>query len=243
VYADGYDLSGYTRSVGPLSESFAVEEDKVYGNELAAGLLGQVTISPGTLSSVFDNTATSGPHVVMSNFPAIRSVLVAYGIRAAPALGDPAFMGTFEQTGYVATVGQESLAVDIPFVSAGAQTSLLYDHAWGPLLHPLGAETAASTATGVDNPMAAATAFGGYMMYQVTAGNGTATLSVMDGAANVDGSFTALTSSGSIDCSTPKHGIIALARTATVKRYLRFQIAFGAATTVTFVTAFVRAYH
>jgi hypothetical protein len=46
-----------------------------------------------------------------------------------------------------------------------------------------------------------------------------------------------------IDCATPKFGIIELAKTATVGRYLRWQIALGTASSVTFALAFMRAYH
>ena len=80
-------------------------------------------------------------------------------------------------------------------------------------------------------------------MYQVFAGDGTATISVEDATTNSDANFAALTgaTSGEIDFSTPTAGIVAIGRTATVRRYLRWQISLNTATTVTFALAFVRA--
>ena len=77
-------------------------------------------------------------------------------------------------------------------------------------------------------------------MYQVFSGDGTASIKVQDASTNSDVSFADLLSSGSVNFSTPKSGIVALAKTATVKRYVRWQIALGTATTVTFALAFVR---
>jgi len=111
---------------------------------------------------------------------------------------------------------------------------------FGVLLRPKTATVAVNTAVGVDDELAA-TAAGGFMCYQVTAGNGTATLKVQDAAVNTDGSFADITgvTSGSINCAVVQHGIIA-STTLTVRRYLRWQIVFGAATTVTLALAFTR---
>jgi hypothetical protein len=80
-------------------------------------------------------------------------------------------------------------------------------------------------------------------MYQVFAGNGTATLKVQDAATNTNPSFADLSgaTSGSVNCATPSAGVVAISTTATVRQYLRWQIVFGTATTVTFALAFVRA--
>ena len=80
------------------------------------------------------------------------------------------------------------------------------------------------------------------MVYQVLAGNGTATISI-DNSAN-NSAFTALSgaTTGSINCAVVQHGIVALGVTATVRRYLRWQIALGTATSVTFALSFHRAY-
>lgn len=241
-YVDGYDMSGYSRSIGPLAVTFNETEDMVYGNPIKGALPNHAMISIGTLSAVFDNTATSGPHAIFKGGLGMRNVMVNVGIRATPAQGDPSFVGQFEQLGYPMDVSDATLAVDMPFAPSGRATSLLYSSAWGTLLHANGAETGANSATGVDD-YGAQTTFGGFMMYQVTAGDGNATIKVQDADTNSDGSFGDLVSSGALDCSAVTSGIVALAHTATVKRYLRWQLALDTATTVTFALTFVRAFH
>jgi hypothetical protein len=109
------------------------------------------------------------------------------------------------------------------------------------VLHPLGAETAASTAAGIDDT--AASSLGGIMVYHLMSSDGTLTIKVQEGAGNTDGDFADLSgaTSGSIDASvTPVSGMVALSTTAAVKRYLRWQIALDTATTATFFVAFIR---
>lgn len=239
VYADGYDLSGDTRTIGPLAWTFDEGDLTCLPDEVKGALPGHATLGIGTLNGVFSNTATTGLHTVMSTAGVKRTVMIPIGIRTAPAQGDPVYMGQFEQSGYQ----QEEAYVNIPFaLPSVTNTTLLYDKPWGWLLHAKGAETAVNTAIGIDD-IGASTAFGGYMMYQVFAGNGTATIKVQDAATNLNASFADLSgcTSGSINCATVQSGIIAVSKTATVRRYLRWQIVFGTATTVTFALSFVRA--
>jgi len=137
-----------------------------------------------------------------------------------------------------------NMTFDLPSVTA---TTLAYPNPWGHLLRSTAAAvTAVNSSTGIDDDgiTAAATAFGGYMLYQVIAGDGTATIKVQHAAANLDGSFADLggCTTGVIDCSTPKYGIVATtAKTTTVNRYLRWQVVLGTASTLTFALAFHRA--
>jgi hypothetical protein len=123
---------------------------------------------------------------------------------------------------------------------------LNYANPWGVLLHDNSNSTAAYAGLGVDNPTAGATTKGGWMMYQVLsaagAGSMTATLKVQDATTNEDIEFGDLLSSGVINCLTPISGVVALATTATIKRYVRWQLTLGTATEVTFVLAFMRGY-
>lgn len=242
VYADGYDLSGYANQVGPLMQEFGFDTFRAFTDEVLNGLNGHADLGIGTLNGILDNS-TSGLHEVANNTLAKRVCMVAVGIRAAPAQGDPAYCGEFEQGGYQAVPADEGLvAVSIPFRKAsGVGSHLAYDKPWGTLLHAKGAETAVNAATGDDK--GAATARGGFLCYQLFSSNGTVTLKVQDAATNADGSFADLSgaTSGSITAAvTPKSGIVALATTATVRRYLRWQLVFGTATTATFALAFVR---
>lgn len=243
-YADGYDLSGYARTLGTLGQEFDAPLGAALSDEVQGALIGQGSLSIGTLNAFLDNTATSGLHVVANGAGARRVVMIPLGIRAAPAAGDPAFMGEFEQLAYFASPEQGGyVGVSIPFGQADAVAAhLAYQKPWGTLLHAKGAETAVNTSTGIDDN-GAQTTRGGYLCYQAFAADGTATIKIQDASTNSDGSFGDLSgaTSGVIDASsTPKSGIVALATTATVKRYLRWQIVLGTATTVTFALAFVR---
>jgi hypothetical protein len=195
----------------------------------------------GTLAGLFDNTAGSGLHAIASGAGINRNVLVAVGIQAVPANNDPAFVGQFLQSGYLALGDENPVSVTIQLTNtSGYGAARQYEQPWGVLLHANAARTAANTATGLDQ--AAATALGGYMMYQVLAGNGTAAIKVQHAVSNVDGSFADLLTSGVITCGAGVSGVVALAKTATVNRYVRWQIALGTATSVTFALAFVRNY-
>lgn len=240
IYIDGYDMSGYSRNFGPLACTFDEGIDDAITLSVKSTLPGQASISMGTLNGLFDNTATSGLHVIMNTPGVERNVMIPVGIRTAPVDNDPVFVGQFRQSGYYGDPDNNPVYASIPFSASESATGtgLVYARPWGTLLLAKAAKTAANTATGLDQM--AATALGGYMMYQVFAGNGTATIKVQDAAVNADGSFADLLSSGSINCATPQSGIVALSKTATVRRYIRWQIALGTATSVTFALAFVR---
>jgi len=246
IYADGYDLSGFTRSIGPMEITFDDIDMTVWSDTVKGYLPGQAQVNLGTQNCMFDNTATTGLHAVMSTSGVERVVMVAQGIRAAPAAGDPVFCGQFLQGGYQSADDGGAVAVTIPWSGWAADgTTRIYPAGWGVLLHANGAETAPSTATGYDNPTGGATAKGGYFVYQVLTGSGgTVTLKVQDAATNLNASFADLTgaTSGSITASAGVSGIVALGNTATVRQYLRWQLVLGTATTVTFVAAFVRGY-
>ena len=239
VYIDGYDLSGYSRTFGPLATTFDEGVDDAVSLSVKAALVGNAAVSMGTLNGLFDNTATSGIHAVMKTAGGERDVLLACGIQAAPENNDPMFCGQFMQLGYSGDPDNNPVYASVPFGNISATSAALaYSNPWGVLLHAKSARTAANSSTGLDQ--SASSALGGYMMYQVFAGNGTATLKVQHASTNSDGSFSDLLSSGSVNCSSPLSGVVALARTATVNRYVRWQLALGTATSVTFAIGFVR---
>lgn len=239
AYIDGYDMSGYTRSFGPLSCTFEEGVDDAVTLNVKATMTNNASVSMGTLNGLFDNTATSGLHVIMKGAGTARNVMLACGIQSEPINNDPVFCGKFLQLGYYGEPDNTPVYASIPFgnTTDGAGNTA-YAQPWGVLLSAKAAKTAANTAVGLDQ--AAATTKGGYMAYQVFSGNGTAAIKVQDASTNSDGDFGDLLTSGSIDCSTPKSEIVALAKTATVKRYVRWQIALGTATTVTFALSFTR---
>ncbi len=243
AYVNGFDMSGFSRSIGPLAQTFGEEEGTTFSDGVIGARPGQAKVSVGTLTGNFDNTPTSGLHDVLKTAGgSVRTIMVPQGIRAAPVEGDPVFCSQNPQLDYIAvpTAG-ELISVTIPFGAWAADAdTLAYNRPWGDLLHENKAETAVNSSVAVvDN--AASSALGGYMMYQFFTSDGTATLIVEDASTNTDPSFSTLVSSGVIDASaTPVSAIVPLAVTATVERYLRWQIVLGTATTVTFATAFVR---
>lgn len=239
VYVDGYDMSGHTRSFGPLAITFEEGMDDAISKTVKGVVPGSAKISMGTLNGIFDNTATSGIHIVMVAPGGERDVMIPFGIRAAPVDNDPCFSYQFHQLGYYGNPQENPVTASIPFGNASHLAGVLgYANAWGVLLHASAARTAANSATGLDQT--ASSAKGGWMMYQVFAGNGTAAIKVQHASTNSDGSFSDLLSSGTIDCSSPTSGVASLATTATVNRYVRWQLALGTATTVTFAISFHR---
>ncbi|MCX6833001.1 MAG: hypothetical protein NT028_12900, partial [candidate division Zixibacteria bacterium] len=204
--------------------------------------LGQGTISCGNLNAIFDNTLVSGIHTVLKTPPAKRAVMVALGIRADPAIGDPAFCGQFYQSDYITDPGATPSALTIKFSpSAADSATLAYADPWGILLHANSYTSDLNTANGID--CVAATTNGGYMMYQVFSASGaghTADVIVED-AAIAGGPYATLVNTTVIDVGTaPIAGIVPLATTATVRQFIRWQVAWGTATNITFALAFVR---
>lgn len=243
-YMAGYDMSGYARTVGPLKWEYEEAEITAQMGDSVKGYLpGKASISPGVLNGVFDSTATSGLHVIASTVAQSEVVMIPIGIRAAPAAGDPVFMGEFTQLGYHAVEEAGAIFANVPF--GEWDVSDLLSHArskpWGVLIHAKAAVTAVNTAVGIDD-YGAATALGGYMMYQVFAGDGTATITIEDASTNSNANFAALTgaTSGELDCSSVQKGVVDLTAAQAVKQYLRWQISFGTAETVTFALAFCR---
>lgn len=250
VYIDGYDMSGHTRTFGPLACTFEEAVDDPINAALKGAWCGQATVNFGTLNGIFDNTATTGIHARLGTAGTQRTILAALGMEAAPVAYVPAFCGQFIQKDYISQ-GESPVTLTIPFMQSAAATSLLYANPWGLLMHPLGAETGVNSSTGHDYGTAS-TAFGGYMCYQITtsagSGNITATLKIQDSDTNVDGDFddlitTGVINTGSGGAAVPTAGIVALAPTATVRQYTRWQIVLGTATSVTFALAFVRNFH
>ncbi len=165
--------------------------------------------------------------------------MIPIGIRAAPASGDPVFMGYFVQLGYNGELVGPSVYANVPFGQWDISDLPAYERPWGNLVHSKGAETAANTGTN-DVDGAQATSKGGWLMYHILAGDGTATVSIDDSAD--DSAWTALSgaTSGSINCAVVQKGIVELGVGATVRQFLRWQLALGTATTVTWVMAFSR---
>lgn len=240
-YANGVDLSGYTRSYGPLVWTFEeVDLTCPMGDAVMGYLPGKPDIALGGYRTVLDPVADVGPHANFVTPGSAILVMVPIGIRAAPAEGDPVWCGYFQQLSYNANEDGGAMVVDMPTGGWDPTNMLKYEKPWGVLLHEKSAETDVNDQTGVDG--GEQTTAGGYMVYHIFDGDGTATISIEDADTNLDGSFAALTgaTTGELDCSAVQYGVVQLGTTATVERYVRWQIDLNTATTVTFALAFVR---
>ena len=248
LYVDGLDFSGFSRSIGP----FGVEHEEVemtsWTDQVVGYMKNRTQVNLGTYNALFDNTASVGLHAWAGTAGIQRTALLAMGFGAIPAAGDLCFGGQFLQGAYQVTSEGGAVSVTIPFSGwSDYSTTLAYGSGFGQLLHASGSVIAANTAVGVDNFRSAATTTGGYMMYHLLAvgpgADNTFTLSMQDSATNADdAAFADVTgaTTGSITANTSRFGIVALSPTATVRSYLRWQIALGTATSVNFVLSFHR---
>ena len=239
AYIDGYDMSGYSRSFGPLGCTFDEGTDDSIDKSVKGIMPGNAVVSMGALNGLFDNTATSGLHVIMNGAGVKRDVMIAVGIQAVPANNDPVFAYQFLQGAYQGDPGANPVTATIPFANASAYGSALgYARPWGVLLHAKAAATDVNSSTGLDQ--VAQSTKGGFMMYHVFAGDGNATIKVQDADTNVDGSFSDLLTSGVLDCTAVQHGVVTLARDATVEEFVRWQVVLNTANTVTFALSWHR---
>ncbi|MFH0938244.1 MAG: hypothetical protein V1899_03050 [Planctomycetota bacterium] len=244
-YVDGVDLSGHTRKTGDLKWEHVVPVDAAWTDAVKAAIaIGQASLGIGTFNGFFDNTATSGLHTVMNGAGVKRVVMIPQGVRGAPAQGDPVYCGEFEQLDYKAQVDNNIIVASIPFGEVDAIAAAInYTKPWGKLLHAKGNETAVNSAIGIDD-VAQSTA-GGFMCWQIfsVTGTGSVTLTVQDAATNTDVSFanvSGLTSGAIAHTAVPSAGIIALATTATIRQFTRWQISFSTITGCNFALAFIR---
>jgi len=239
TYVNGYDLSGYSRSIGSLDWTFGAEPDAALTDSVKNILIGQGDIMAGPLSAFLDND-TAGLFSLQAQTE--RNYMVVMGANAEPAAGDPVFAWKFQDTGYMAEQGTGFVAATLPFGGASSQGVVTYKKPWGFLLHAKAARTAVNSSTGLDDSGASST-LGGVFAYHIFSSNGTVTVKCQHASTNSDGSFADLTlaTSGSVNASsTPQSGLVALSTSLTINRYTRWQISFGTATTVSFCAALIR---
>ena len=242
VYVNGYDLSGDARKLGNYGFKTDFPVDAAYSDAVKNGVLGRTQVTMGGINAFLSPSAATGTHELFKGGGVITDLMIAIGVLGIPAVGCPVFAWRFGQTEYSAE-GKDLVGVNINFADSAFSAPLGYNLPFGLLTHAKSAETGANTAVGVINN-GASSALGGVFVYQAFSSNGTFTLSLDDSATNANNAaFAALSgaTSGSIDASsTPKSGFIQLSNTATVRQYLRWQLALGTATTVTFACAFLR---
>ena len=242
AYYDGYDVSGYTRSIGPLQLDYELPEMTCYADAIKTYLPNHPNGSVGTLNGVLDNTAGALHALAQAGNGTSHIVTCVIGVRAEPLSGDPAFTGRFEQNSYQAVDASGAIAINAQFGMWDASNEINYANLWGMVLHANDTETTANTDVGFDNDQSAATtAFGGFFWYHLISADGSVTLSVDDAATNLNASFAPLVGATSgLIAAAPAVGIVAIGTTATVRQFLRWQLAFTGGSTATFVCGFNR---
>lgn len=238
IYLGGYSFANYTQSIGPLSVNFAEADLTTLGDAVKGVLPGQPSATIGTLNAVMD-ADTAGFRQATQTASISWPVSIAIGMQAEPVAGNPVFAGLFRQKSFTAAASGELVTVTAEFDGWDAAGTNLIPKFWGVLLHPNQAETAVNSGTGIDGT--AATTTGGFAVFHLLSSNGTVTLTVEDSADNITfGAVSGLTS-GAIDATSAPVAVFAsTSATATIKRYTRWQLSFGTASTATFVISLVR---
>lgn len=251
-YVGGYDLSGETRSIGPLSWDYGYTEDSALTWEVQGGLCERATISTGQVNTIFrfDTTAATSPHDWLNGMNGnLRGVTVPFGSRTAPVAGDPTWMAVHRVKNVNTTPPDSGLVTATMDFSPSfygndvTPTLINFDVPWGILLHANSAATGANTAVGIDR--GGATTAGGWMLCQFLsyAGAGSATVTVQDAAVNNDAGFAAvagLTTGAIAHTAMPGAVYAQTTNTATIRQYVRWQIALVGLTSCTFVLSFAR---
>jgi len=251
----GYDLTGYVNQIGAAMWEYDTPGLMALDDAVQGGLPNEVTVSLGEVRGIFDNTATSGLHVALAAGAGSGYIITAIaGMRATipnqvaypdgGAVGIPAFCGRFNLLQYRQSGNDGILSAPLKFGGWDAGGLIAYDQPWGSLLVHDDGCTLNAGGTGIASGTGGQTTKGGYMVYHVWGYSGiagdTATISVDDSADN--SSFLALSgcTTGSIDVSTKPSGIVAIGKTATVRQYVRWQVALGTASDVDLTLSFIR---
>lgn len=244
LYADGYNLSSQALSVGELAAGCDFEALAALSEPIKGGLCGAPEFTIGDVNGVFDNTATTGLHILSNSWlNSAHDIMVAIGDRAEPAVGVPAFVGKWVLKTYKGVPSGVMVTATLGFGGYDGTDRVSYNRPWGHLVHAYGAETGAnaSNTPNVDN--GGSTALGGYLAYQIFAyaGTGSATISIDDSANGTSWLALSGATTGAIaHTSMPCGGIVQLGTTATVRQYLRWQLSLATLTSCTFALAFVR---
>jgi hypothetical protein len=228
--------------LGPLLFEYEVDPRAMLSEEIRGSLPGLCQHGIGSVNGVLDNTATVGLHELATGAGVTRKIMIPVGIQAAPAMGDPVYCAILSQLGYQGVPEAHTVTVSIPFGMPSVATNQVYDKPWGVLLHAKEAATDANTAnTNVNN--GAASSKGGYLIYHIfsVTGEGTAEISVDDSSNGTTWTALSGATSGSLaHTAMPCAGVVELGATATVKQYLRWQLALTDITSLTFALGFVR---
>jgi len=170
---DGVNLSGDARQVGSVGITYDEDDVAGWSDGVRNFTLGHPRAFIEGFQSVFNNTAVTGSHIELS---AVEQYIggLFIGIRAAPAIGDPAFGSPLQQGSYVVQ-GDGPVTIDAALNGPGQGETLGLSsvfRVWGAAL-AVGTSIAVSTNhTSVDNGASSANGALAYMFVSATtAGN------------------------------------------------------------------------
>jgi hypothetical protein len=210
---DEIDLSGDSRQIGSFGKSIMIDPQTGWSDNVENFSLGHSEHMLTGYQAVFNNTALTGSHIELS---ATEEYVVSLpiGIRAAPAVGDPAFLSSFEQMSYKAQ-GEGAVLVEAEFVKAITDSD--HEAVFGSVLAAGASLSATTNGASVDN--AASSANGALAHLHITVSDGgTWAFKVQDSADDAAwADLITFSSDGSAVAG--ERGDVA----GTVDRYLRFQ--------------------
>jgi hypothetical protein len=175
VLVDGYDLSGDMRSLNSFGVTFEQADATGWSNGTRQWLNGQGTVLLDGLTALFNNETTgtgptlAGAHTVLNGETTLNAS-VFMGIRAAPAIGNPAFGSPFEQGSYVVSggVGTDPVMVNASYY--GSATQSLDAAVFGVALHAGAELTGTTNNASVDGLASSANGWIAYLHVTQTAG-------------------------------------------------------------------------
>jgi hypothetical protein len=145
---NGYDLSGDMRTINEMGVTFDMADATGWSNGSKQWLSGWGDVRLAGLTALFSNVAAAtgptaaGSHTVLSGVTTVNAS-VFIGIRAAPAIGNPAFSSPMEQASYYTSGGgSDPVMVNADYFGSG--TLNLSPYVWGVTL-AAGAELSGTT--------------------------------------------------------------------------------------------------
>jgi hypothetical protein len=213
LLVDAVDLSGDSRQLGQFGVEYEMASVEGWSDGVKYFTFGQPSHLFTGYQAVFNNTAATGSHTELS---ALEEYVIslAIGIKAVPAIGDPAILSTLEQVNYMME-GTEAVLVTMDAVKTA--TDIDQERMFGPVLAPGTAFTVTDNGASVDNGASSANGALGHLHVTVSSG-GTWAFKIQDSANNSDwADLITFSSDGSAVAG--ERGTA----TGTVDRYLRFQ--------------------
>jgi len=222
LLVDSLDLSGDTRQVGSIGTVYDQQDQTAYSDAVHNFTLGHPTFELSGYQAVWNNTAVTGSAVELA---VLEEYIVSFcmGIKAAPALGDPAILQTVDQVSYTID-GSDAVLIGVEF--GKSTTTLAYEKCFGDVLEFGTSRSDTWNGTGFLTNGDAATANGAIAhLHVVDVFTGAYTFKVQDSANNADWADL-ITFSADGQTLVAESGTVA----GSVDKYLRFQGTAGAGT-------------